>query len=237
MMNNFNNMFKPKNTVGYKIISDREPLSAITEQYRKLRTNIDYSTFNEDLKVLNLTSSFPGEGKTVTALNLATVYAQSDVKTLIIDMDLRKPKIHKAFEISNAKGLSQLVVKDLKKEEAIYQAHEYLHVLPAGEKLPFPAEFLMSKQLRTVMEDLRKDYDKIIIDCPPMTAVTDASIISKFSDATILVIASRNTNIDVAQGVIKSLKDNGANILGSILTKVQKKDHRYVTGYYYSDDN
>lgn len=237
MMNNFNNMFKPKNEDGYRIIADKEPLSAVTEQYRKLRTNIDYSTFNEELKVLNLTSSFPGEGKTVTALNLATVYSQSDIKTLVIDMDLRKPKIHRAFEISNTKGLSQMVVKNLNKEDAIYKAHEFLHVLPAGEKLPFPAEFLMSKQLKEVMADLRNDYDKIIIDCPPMTAVTDASIISKFSDATILVVASRKTNVDVAQSVVKSLKDNGANILGAILTRVQKKDHRYVTGYYYSDDN
>jgi Mrp family chromosome partitioning ATPase len=119
------------------------------------------------------------------------------------------------------------------KDEVIFKATEYLHVIPAGEKLPFPAEFLMSKQLEALMTDLKQAYDKIIIDCPPMTAVADANIISKFSDGTIVVVASRRTNTDVAQSVVKNLKENGANIIGGILTRVQKKDHRYAAGYYY----
>ncbi|MFH5882087.1 CpsD/CapB family tyrosine-protein kinase [Liberiplasma polymorphum] len=235
-MNNLNNLFKKNTDNSYKIIAEREPLGAVTEQYRKLRTNIDYSTFNTDLKVLNLTSSFPGEGKTVTVLNLATVYSQSEVKTLVIDMDLRKPKIHRAFNISNNVGLSQLVTKNESLDNVIFKANEFLHVLPAGEKLPFPAEFLMSKKLKALMDTLREQYDKIIIDCPPMTAVADAAIISKIVDGTIVIIASRKTNVDVAQGVIKNLKDNGANVVGGILTRVQKKDHRYAAGYYYYSD-
>ncbi len=230
------NIFKPKSDLGYKVISSREPLSTIAEQYRKLRTNIDYSTFNDDLKVINLTSSFPGEGKTVTALNLATVYSQSEIKTLIIDMDLRKPKIHRAFTISNSVGLAQIVIKGTPHKEVIHKATEYLHVLPAGEKLPFPAEFLMSKKLKAFIEKLREEYDKIIIDCPPMTAVADASIISKFSDGTALVVGSRKTNVDVAQSVVKTLKENGANMIGGILTRVQKRDSRYASGYYYYSD-
>lgn len=217
----------------YSIVSDENPYSTITEQYRKLRTNIDYSNFNESIKMINLTSSLPGEGKTITALNLGTVYSHSKLKTLIIDMDLRKPKIHRAFNISNSVGLSQIITKNLKKENAIYNHTDYLHVLPAGEKMPFPAEFLLSKPLKNLMDELRNDYDKIIIDCPPMAAVTDASIISKFTDGTIMVVASRNTAKPIADEVLKTLKNNGATILGGVLTHVKQKDYRYQTGYYY----
>ncbi len=217
----------------YHIVSLKDPSSAIAEQYRKLRTNIDYSNFNKEIRVMSLTSTFPGEGKTVTALNLGTVYSQSESKTLIIDMDLRKPKIHRAFNISNSKGLTNIVIDGEDKDNVIHEITDNLHVLPSGEKMPFPAEFLMSKKLRALIDDLRTDYDKIIIDCPPMTAVTDASIISKFTDGTLVVVASRRTNSDIAKQIVKTLNDNGANIIGSILTRVQKKDHRYLAGYYY----
>ncbi|MFU8787355.1 MAG: CpsD/CapB family tyrosine-protein kinase, partial [Candidatus Izemoplasmataceae bacterium] len=198
--------YKKQENYNYKIVSSEEPSCAVTEQYRKLRTNIDYSTFNHDLKVINLTSAFPGEGKTISALNLATVYSQSELKTLIIDMDLRKPKIHRAFNISNAVGLSQLVTKNVEKDKAIFKICDYLDVIPAGEKLPFPAEFLLSKKLLALVESLKQDYDKIIIDCPPMTAVADANIISKFSDGTIIVVASRKTASNVVEDIMNSLK-------------------------------
>ncbi|MFW5838914.1 MAG: CpsD/CapB family tyrosine-protein kinase [Bacillota bacterium] len=230
MDNIFNNIKQDKQN--YHIISANEPLNAVTEQYRKLRTNIDFSNLNKTIKVINFTSSFPKEGKTVTTLNLGTVYSQGNKKTLIIDMDLRKPKIHRAFNISNTKGLTDIVINDTPVKELIFTATETLHVLPAGEKLPFPAEFLMSDTLKNAMEELRKVYDKILIDCPPMTAVTDANIISEYSDATIVVIASRKSNIDVVKGIVKDLKDNGANVIGSVLTRVRKRDQRYISGYY-----
>ncbi len=220
------------NNVGYNVISQKEPMGVVAEQYRKVRTNIEYSTFNETLKVINLTSTFPSEGKSVTALNLATVYAQSDMKTLIIDMDLRKPKIHRAFDIPNKNGLSDIVTKGIEISDAIYQATEFLHVLPAGEKLPYPAEFLMSKKLKNIVNELKKRYDRIIIDTPPMTAVTDASIVGKIVDGTVMVVASRRTNVDTAQASIKQLKENGGNIIGAILTRVDKKDNKYMNYYY-----
>ena len=236
-MNNF--FSNNDNPINYRVISANQPHSSISEQYRKLRTNIEYSTFNEELKIINLTSTMPGEGKTVTALNLATVYSQSDVKTLLIDMDLRKPKVHRAFSISNKVGLAQVVIDKVPLEKAVYKANDFLDVLPTGERLPFPAEFLLSKKLKDFVTEMRKIYDKIIIDTPPMTAVADASIVSKFSDGTALVIASRRTDASVAESVVKTLKDNGANMIGAILTRVQRRDARYTAGYYYyySDDS
>jgi capsular exopolysaccharide synthesis family protein len=230
MNNIFNNL--KNNSDNYHIISANEPLSPVTEQYRKLKTNIDFSNLNKEMKVINLTSSFPKEGKTVTSMNLATVYSQGNKRTLLIDMDLRKPKLHRAFNISNAKGLTDTIINDTPVKELIFNASSTLDVLSAGPKVPFPVEFLMSDMLKTTIDSLRNDYDKIIIDCPPMTAVTDANIISKFSDGTIVVIASRHTSVDVAKNIVKDLKGNGANVIGGVLTRVRRKDQKYISGYY-----
>ncbi|MFW6298849.1 MAG: CpsD/CapB family tyrosine-protein kinase [Bacillota bacterium] len=225
-----------KNENGYHIISANDPLSIVAEQYRKLRTNIEYSTFGKEMKVINFTSTFKGEGKTVTALNLATVYAQSGIKTLLIDMDLRRPKVHRAFNLINENGLTDLISKGKDIHEGIRQVEETLYLLPAGKKIPFSSEFLMSKQVKSAIKSLRSDFDRIIIDCPPIGAVTDATIISEYSDGTIVVLGSRRTKEDLAKETINTLRKNGANIIGSVLTRINKQDQKYGIGYYYEDD-
>ena len=216
----------------YIPISTKEPHSIITEQYRKLRTNIELSNFNHDMKTIALTSTFAMEGKTVTSINLATVYAQSGKKTLLIDMDLRKPKIHRGFKKINQIGLSDMILHNLTVEEAVQVVNDHLHILTSGTKLPYPAEFLMSDKLKELIECLKGKYDKIIIDTPPMTAVTDANIISSLVDGVVIVFAARKAKIDVASRVIKDLKDNGVNIIGSVMTRVKKKQHHYAYYYY-----
>jgi capsular exopolysaccharide synthesis family protein len=228
--------WKKKKDMGhYQPITFADPHSIVSEQYRKLRTNIDLSDFNKEMKSIAITSSFKEEGKTLTCINLATVYAQSEHKTLLIDMDLRKPKIHRGFKLSNELGLSSIIKDKVEKEKAIQKVHDCLYVLPTGPKLPFPNEFLLSNDLRKLLELLHEEFDRIIIDTPPMTAVSDASIVSKYVDGTILVVASRNTSSDVAKEILKSLGENGANIIGSVLTRVRKKDHRYFNYYYYEE--
>lgn len=219
----------------YIPISQEDPQSIITEQYRKLRTNIELSNFNQEIKVIALTSTLAMEGKTVTSLNLATVYAQSGKKTLLIDMDLRRPKIHRGFKKINQVGLSDMIIHQLKVEEAVQIIDDNLHVLTSGTKLPYPSEFLMSDKLKELIECLKGKYDRIIIDTPPMTAVTDASIISSFVDGVVIVIAARQAKLDIASRMIKDLKDNGANIIGSVMTRVKKKEHHYA--YYYDADS
>lgn len=217
----------------YKVVTEQDPHSSISEQYRKLRTSIDYSNLDKDLKVINLTSTYPKEGKTITCLNLATVYSQTNQKTLIIDMDLRKPKIHRAFNLPNKGGVSGYVTNQHAIKEGIIKVNDNLDVLVAGEKVPFPAEVLISAKINKMMNELRGMYDRILIDCPPLTAVADATIISNFCDATVFVIASRKTHIDVAQSALKELKQSGANIIGGVLTRVQKRDQYYGMEYYY----
>lgn len=218
----------------YVPISKTDPLSPVTEQYRKLRTNIELSNFNEEIRVIAITSSMASEGKTLTALNLAEVYSQSNLKTLMIDLDLRKPKVHRGFLIINDKGISDVVTQNLKVEDVIYKANDNLDVITAGTKLPFPAEFLMSHKLRTLINQLKTKYDRIIVDTPPMSAVTDASIISTFCDGTLLVVANRTTRIDIAYRAIKDLQDHGANVLGAVMTKVRKKENEYYNYAYYN---
>jgi capsular exopolysaccharide synthesis family protein len=228
--------WKKKKDMGhYQPITFADPHSIVSEQYRKLRTNIDLSDFNKEMKSIAVTSSFKEEGKTLTCINLATVYAQSEHKTLLIDMDLRKPKIHRGFKLSNELGLSSIIKDKVEKEKAIQKVHDCLYVLPTGPKLPFPNEFLLSNDLKKLLELLHEEFDRIIIDTPPMTAVSDASIVSKYVDGTILVVASRNTSSDVAKDILKNLDENGANMIGSVLTRVRKKDHRYFNYYYYEE--
>lgn len=225
-------MPRNKEASNYNVVSATEPQGVVAEQYRKLRTNIEYSTFTKEVKTICMTSAKAAEGKTVTVLNLATVYAQSGKRTLIIDMDMRKPKIHRAFSLSNSVGLSNLITEELDLEDAVVNVNENLDVLPTGEKLPYPAEFLMSDKVEALMKTLRETYDRIVIDTPPMTAVTDASIVSRLVDGTVIVIGSRQAETAAVQDIIKGLKDNGANILGGVLTRVSKKDHRYLDYYY-----
>jgi capsular exopolysaccharide synthesis family protein len=222
----------PNQMGSYVPISQKEPHSIITEQYRKLRTNIELSSFSKEIKVIALTSTLAMEGKTVTSINLATVYAQSGMKTLLIDMDLRKPKIHRGFKKINQIGLSDMIMHGLKVDEAVQIVDEKLHILTSGTKLPYPAEFLMSDKLKELIVCLKGKYDRIIIDTPLMTAVTDASIISSFVDGIMIVFASREAKLDIAARVIKDLRDNGANIIGSVMTRVKKKDHNYAYYYY-----
>jgi len=217
----------------YKVITKLEPHSTVSEQYRKLRTSIDYSSLDKELKVINLTSTFPKEGKTATALNVATVYAQTKQKTLILDLDLRKPKIHRSFGLSNTGGVSDYILNEHAISKNIQHVDEYLDVLVAGTKVPFPAEVLVSKKMKEMIKELRDLYDIIIIDCPPLTAVADATIISNFSDGTLFVVASRQTHADIAKQMVKQLKESGANLLGGIMTKTSKKDAFYGMDYYY----
>lgn len=222
----------------YPIITEEKPHSSISEQYRKLRTNIDFSSFNKELKVLNITSTFPEEGKSITCLNLATVYAQSNQKTLLIDLDLRKPKIHRAFNVTNTDGISTYTVSDCNIKEKIIHVNDYLDILTSGPKVPFPSELLGSMKIKDMLEELKKDYNKIIIDSPPLTAVTDATIISSLCDGTIFVVAAKRTNSTVATRVLKQLKDSGVNIIGGVLTRVSLREAFYGIdyNYYYGEE-
>ena len=214
-------------------IVEKEPKSIAAESYRTLRTNIQYSSFDKDYKVIMVTSSEPGEGKSTTSGNLALCLAQGDKKVVLIDCDLRKPSIHKKFKVSNIVGLSDVIIG---KEELVAALHRYnknLVILTSGKIPPNPYEMLSSKAMTALIENLKENFDYIILDTPPVQAVTDSQILSTKADGSILVVRSEKTKKDSVQNAIGLLKKVNANIIGTVLNGVDNSKNKY--NYYYGE--
>ena len=214
-------------------IVSKDPKSIAAENYRILRTNIQYSSFDNEIRKILVTSSEPGEGKSTTAGNLALTFAQDGKKTIIIDCDLRKPTVHKKFNISNTGGLSDVMLDYKNINKAIHNVDKNLYALPAGKIPPNPSEMLGSKALDALLDELAKIYDVIVIDSPPLLAVTDAQILSKKVDGTVLVVRSNFTKKDAVLAAKEVLTKVKANILGTVLTRADEKKHGYY--YYYGN--
>lgn len=216
------------------LILEKEPKSIAAESYRTLRTNIQYSSFDKQYKTIVVTSSEPGEGKSTTVGNLALSLAQEEKKVLLIDCDLRKPSLHKKFRISNLVGLSDVIIGKEDLSEAVVRYNKNLSILTSGKVPPNPAEMLGSKTMGSLLEKLKAVYDYIILDTPPVHAVTDAQILSTKSDGIILVIKAGRTKKDSVKDAIGSLKKVNANIIGTVLNSIDNSRNKYY--YYYGED-
>lgn len=214
------------------LIVQKNPKSPISEAYRTLRTNIQFASFDSDIQTILVTSSGPSEGKSTTVGNLGLTLAESGKKVLIIDCDLRKPSIHKKFKISNLTGLSNILVEDIKLENACVIVVDNLYVLPAGTIPPNPVEMLASKKMKNFIESMKRDFDYIIIDTPPVIAVTDAQILSTMSDGVLLVVSSGEADRQAALRAKALLEKVKANLLGVVLNKVEIKSRRDYNSYY-----
>lgn len=216
------------------LISLKNPMAHISEAYRTLRTNIKFSSFDKEIKSLVITSSGPSEGKSTTACNLAIVMAQSGNKTILIDCDQRKPKLHKIFVLSNECGLSNILADEVEFKDAVYKTQiENLEMLSSGTKPPNPAELLSSEKMKRFLEALKEKYDSIIIDTPPIVAVTDAQLLSTYADGCVLVVASGQTDRNAAIKAKELLDKVGAKILGVVLNKVDISNKGYYGAQYY----
>lgn len=228
------------NEVNIKIIN--EPTSIVSESIRMLRTNLNFM----DLKLINITSTMPSEGKSEVITNLAASFAMLDKKVLIVDCDLRKPKIHKNFGIFRRQGVSDVV---LSKGEIDYKdvVQKYcddkisIDILTAGSKVSNPSELINSNSFANLLKTLKEDYDLVLVDCPPISSLTDGVLVSKIADGTVYVIESDRTDYQVVSSCIEELQSNRAFILGIVLTKVnvkrEKKLYGYKYDYYYSNYN
>ncbi|TNJ66760.1 CpsD/CapB family tyrosine-protein kinase [Paenibacillus hemerocallicola] len=218
------------------IITDVNPKSPISEAYRTLRTNIDFSAVDEQLQVIMLTSAGPGEGKSTTATNMAVTYAQSEKKVLIMDADLRKPTMHHTFSISNRRGLTNMLTGQASLDEVISESHiPNLHVMPSGPIPPNPSEMLSSKRLVALLDELRQKYDLIVIDTPPTLAVTDAQIIASRCDGVVLVLNSGEVKREMAMKAKANLDHVKARILGVVLNNIDRKNGEAYYYYYYGE--
>ena len=218
------------------LITALSPKSPISEQYRTIRTNIQFSMIDKELKVLACTSAMPREGKSTTIANLAVTHAQQGQKTLLIDADLRRPTMHQIMEVKNQYGLTSLLTKKATLQMAILPTSRvnYLHVLPAGPIPPNPSELLGSNMMKVLISVLSNEYDLILFDTPPVLAVADAQILGSRCDGIIIVIRSHKTEKKELVKAKELLDRTNVNVIGVVLNGVNQKDVPY--SYYYGDD-
>ena len=215
-------------------IVEKKPKSIAAESYRTLRTNIQYSSFDKEYKTIVVTSSEPAEGKTTTAGNLAIAIAQGESKVLLIDCDMRKPSLHKRFRISNNYGLSDLLIHKKTMEDVAVQYNQNLAIISAGKVPPNPSEMLGSKAMTTFLEEMKNHFDYIIMDIPPIGAVTDSQVLSTKVDGTILVVKAGQTKKDVVMNSVNAIKKVNGNLIGTVLNGVEQSKNKYY--YYYGTE-
>ncbi|MFZ7942490.1 CpsD/CapB family tyrosine-protein kinase [Neobacillus sp. 19] len=215
-----------------KLITAIAPKSPISEQYRTIRTNIQYSSIDSEIRTIMVTSSGPAEGKSTTAANLAITFAQLGKKVLLVDADLRKPTVHHTFEVNNLVGFTTVLTKQKTLEKAVLDTEEQdLYVLPSGPIPPNPAELLSSKSMEQFIEDAKSQFDYVIFDTPPLLAVADPQIIANQCDGSVLVVFSEKTEIDQAKKAKELLANAQSKLLGVVLNHKQIKSNDYY--YYY----
>ncbi|MCI6691151.1 MAG: CpsD/CapB family tyrosine-protein kinase [Clostridium sp.] len=214
-------------------IVEKEPKSIAAESYRTLRTNIQYSSFDKEYKVIVITSSEHGEGKSTTAGNLALCMAQGDKKVILVDCDLRRPSIHKKFKVSNLAGLSDVIIGKSDLSKVMHRYNKNLVLLTSGKIPPNPSEMLSSKSMENLLEKLRENFDYVILDTPPVQAVTDSQILSTKADGTILVVRAERTKKESVNNAINLLKKVNANIIGTVLNGTDLSRNKYQ--YYYGE--
>jgi len=215
------------------IVEDK-PRSVEAEAYRTLRTNIQYSSIDKEIKSIVVTSACPMEGKSTVSGNLALVFAQNGKKVIIVDCDLRKPSIHRKFNISNLCGLSEVMIGKETLDNAIQKYKSNLHILPSGKIPPNPAEMINSTTMSNLLEELKVEYDIVIIDSSPLEAVTDSQILSTKVDGTILVLKAGVSKIESVKEAKNLLNKVGANIIGLVINQISKSKKNY--DYYYGTD-
>lgn len=209
------------------------PKSQISEQYRTLRTNIQFSSIDGEMTTMMVTSAGPGEGKSTTISNLAVVLAQQGKHVLLVDADLRKPTVHHTFRQTNNRGLTNVLTRQLSIEEAIKGTDvERLSILPSGPVPPNPSELLGSNMMKHVIEKVSAEHDFILFDCPPLLAVTDAQIMANYCQGVILVVNSGKTEIDAAIKAKESLENVNAKLLGVVLNDKNMNGDSYYYYYY-----
>ncbi|MCC6338280.1 MAG: polysaccharide biosynthesis tyrosine autokinase [Myxococcales bacterium] len=211
----------------------REPKSLIAECTRAVRTNLLFMSPDKPFKRMLVTSSGPQEGKSTTVINLGITMAQSGNRVLIIDTDMRRPRLHRAFGVPNDVGVSSVVVGEGRPEDAIKSTEvPGLFVLSCGPVPPNPAELLHTKAFSDLLSQLGEKFDRILLDSPPVGAVADAVVLATQVDGVVMVLKAGQTHREVAQRTVKALRDVKANIYGAVLNDVNLEKSKYGDYYY-----
>lgn len=227
-----------KNNRKIELLAQKYPKSVVSESIKTLRTNLQFSSVDEDIKTILITSSIPGEGKSFISANLAISFAQTDKRVLIVDCDMRKGRQHRIFKLSNSKGLSNLLIDDMTnlKDYINKTSVPGVHVITRGTVPPNPSELLNSKKNADLLRVLKAKYDVIIYDGVPCNGLPDSIIMSKLVDKVLIVSSDSMTPKSVLESTKKQLESVNAPIAGDVLNNVNRKNSTYGKYYgYYGD--
>nr|WP_235950815.1 CpsD/CapB family tyrosine-protein kinase [Heyndrickxia shackletonii] len=207
-----------------KLITYYQPQSYITEQYRLLKNNIQFSSVDKEIKTIVVTSPEPADGKTTTSANLSIVLAQQGKRVILVDSDLRKPSVHYSFNISNLHGLTNVLTREISLENAILKTHIHnLEVLTSGPIPPNPSELLESKAMELLIYQLHSGFDYVVFDTPPILAVSDSQILANKCDGVIMVVSSGKTRKDAALKSKNILLQANARLIGVVMNGIEQK--------------
>jgi capsular exopolysaccharide synthesis family protein len=218
---------------GYQLIVHKQSRSPVAEAYRILRTNVSFSGLDRPCRSILVTSPGPEDGKSTTAANLAVVLAQAGHRVVLVDCDLRKPDQHRFFQVENQRGLTSCLLQNLDPAEVSRNGLvENLSLVTSGPIPPNPAELLGTERVRALWPALLERYDYVIVDSPPVLAVTDAVLLAVQVEGVIMVVRPA-TRVDIAQEARDQLLKAGARIIGVVLNQVKMPARDYHYYYYY----
>ena len=217
------------------LVTKHDPLSFVTESFHKVLINIEYSNVDHDYKVLQFTSTLPSEGKSTFISNLAYLMGQKGKKVILLDLDLRKPKMNRVFNAPNKDGLTDYLAGKISLEKAISNSKDIgVDFIAAGKKTSAVANVLESKKLKDLIKNLRETYDYVLLDTPPVISVSDALYIANLADGIIYIVAQGKAKKALVKEAIKSLQDYKTPILGMVLTQFDiKSSYGYAKDYSY----
>lgn len=223
-----------------ELIAYKDPKSPISEIFRTLRTNLQFMTSNKGLKTLLVTSSVPGEGKSWVSANLVSAFAQEGKKVIVVDSDMRKGRMHSVFDVEKKPGLSNylsgIIEADDKDNIFNYVRQtkvENLYVMPTGDVPPNPSELLVSDRMTSLIENLKNIFDIVIFDGTPSLIVTDALILARQVDTTLIVTAYKTTKMGDVEKIKKAIENVGGKIAGIVINKIPISAKKYEHSYYY----
>jgi len=215
------------------IVEDRNVLEA----FEKLQVNLNLSSVDSKNQVVQVTSSVQDEGKTTVVVNLANSYVNKGLSVLIIDLDIRRPKIHRNFNQVNDNGIVDYIAGNITKDKLFKKTKYGIDVITSGSKVPYPVKILESEKLHTFIDEMRSQYDVIILDTPPVSAVVDPIIVTKYSDVVLFVVQADRVKKSLVKESLKQLEMSSANIAGLILTSVKSRGGYYSNYKYYTSED
>ncbi len=227
----FNKHKKDSDHTDYIVVKDNS-YSSVTEGYNRLKDNILYLNADGQNKVLQIESSWAGEGKTTIVCNLAVSLGLTDKKVVVVDLDFRKPRVQQRLNISIEKGISEYMLGSLSKQEIIKKT-EYKNVdaVTRGGEIHNASLVLVSEKFKKLINELKEEYDYVLLDCAPVLQVSDYIHISQISDGVIFVVAYASTTRNQVYEAVKELKKNGAKLLGTVLSMYDAKKTKHFTPY------